>query len=64
MNADVAFVEQTIFMIFLWAGVWGVMEHCLLSISTNMRLVIYCTLIVVSCAFLYVRGHTKKLASL
>lgn len=64
MNADVAFAEQTAFVIFLWVGVWGLMEHGLSTVSKNVRITVYCVLVVVSCSFLYVRGHTKKLASL
>ena len=64
MNADVAFAEQTAFVIFLWVGVWGLMEHGLSTVSKNVRVTVYCVLVVVSCSLLYVRGHTKKLASL
>jgi len=62
--ADLAFVEQTVCMIFLWAGVWGLMEHVLTSVSKNMRIIVYCLLVLFSSCALYMRGHTKKLASL
>jgi hypothetical protein len=64
INADLIFAEQTGFVIFLWMGVWGLMEHFLASVSTNTRILVYCSLVVVSCCLLYARGHTKKLASL
>ena len=64
IDPDVAFAEQTAFVIFLWVGVWGLIEHVLESVSTKVRIFIYCSLVVVSCCLLYARGHTKKLASL
>jgi len=64
IEADIAFVEQTLFMIFLWAGIWGLMEHGLTTLSKNVRLIVYCVLILFSCCALYLRGHTKKLVSL
>lgn len=63
-DADIVFIEQTAFVIFLWFGVSGVLEHFLTSVSKDIRIIVYCSLIVVSCCYLYVRGHTKKLASL
>jgi hypothetical protein len=62
--ADIIFAEQTAFIIFLWVGVWGLMEHALSSVSSQVRIFVYCSLVVVSCSYLYARGHTKKLASL
>ena len=64
IDPDLAFAEQTAFVIFLWVGVWGLIEHVLESVSTKTRIFVYCSLVVVSCCLLYVRGHTKKLASL
>ena len=63
IDADVAFVEQTAFVIFLWVGVWGLIELCLTVVSKNVRIIIYCALILFSSCALYLRGHTKKLAS-
>jgi hypothetical protein len=64
LDADVAFVEQTAFVIFLWVGVWGLIELCLTVVSKNARIIIYCLLVLFSSCAVYLRGHTKKLASL
>jgi bacteriorhodopsin len=64
MDPDLAFVEQTTFIIFLWVGVWGLIEHGLSSVSATVRTIVYCVLVVASCYMLYTRGHTKKLACL
>ena len=63
LHVDLIFMEQTAFVIFLWFGVSGILEHFLASASKASRILIYCSLIVVSCSYLYARGHTKKLAS-
>jgi len=64
MNADLIFIEQTLFVIFLWAGAYGLIDHWLSHVSKNTRVIIYSLLVLGSCSFLYARGHTKKLASL
>lgn len=62
MNPDLAFMEQTLFVVFLWIGVWGLIENHLESMTKHSRTIVYVGLIIVSCFFLYIRGHTKKLA--
>jgi hypothetical protein len=64
MNADLAFVEQTLFQIFLWIGLWGLVELSLTRSSVLTKVLIYVLLIVGSFHFLYLRGHTTKLACL
>jgi hypothetical protein len=62
MNADVAFLEQTLFMIFLWLGIWGNTELILAHATVSSKALMYAAFIIISLVFLYLRGHTTKLA--
>jgi len=64
MNADVIFLEQTLFMIFLWLGIWGISERILSHASPNSKTLLYGSFVVLSLVFLYLRGHTSRLACL
>jgi len=58
------FVEQTLFIIFLWIGIWGLVDLFLdENMSRESRIKIYVMFILISFVFLYLRGHTHRLAS-
>jgi len=64
MNGNLFFVEQTLFIIFLWIGIWGLVDLYLDHHSTReSRFKIYIVFILISFLFLYLRGHTSRLAS-
>jgi len=64
MDADLAFVEQTLFQIFLWIGLWGLVELSLTKSSVFCKGLVYTLFVVASFYFLHLRGHAAKLASL
>jgi hypothetical protein len=64
MNGQLFFIEQTLFIIFLWIGIWGLVDlyldhHC----TRESRINVYIVFILISFLFLYLRGHTSRLAS-
>lgn len=65
MNGDLCFIEQTLFMIFLWIGIWGIVDVVLdhQHQTYESRIKIYIIFIFISFFFLYLRGHTSRLAS-
>jgi hypothetical protein len=65
MNGDLCFIEQTLFMIFLWIGIWGLVDVILdhQNQTYESRIKIYIFFIFISFFFLYLRGHTSRLAS-
>jgi len=67
MNSPIGhlfFVEQTLFIIFLWIGIWGLVDLFLdENASRESRIKIYVVFILISFVFLYLRGHTHRLAS-
>ena len=64
MNGQLFFIEQTLFIIFLWIGIWGIvdviMDHT--HKTPHDRIKIYIVFILISFLFLYMRGHTSRLA--
>ena len=63
-NGHLFFVEQTLFIIFLWIGIWGLVDLFLdENASRESRINIYVVFILISFVFLYLRGHTYRLAS-
>ena len=64
MNADLAFIEQTLFQIFLWIGLWGLVELSLTKSSVFSKGLVYTLFVAASFYFLHLRGHAAKLASL
>ena len=64
MNGDLFFIEQTLFIIFLWIGIWGLVDLYLDHHATReSRINVYIVFILISFLFLYLRGHTSRLAS-
>jgi hypothetical protein len=64
MNGDLFFIEQTLFIIFLWIGIWGLVDLYLEDhASRKSRISLYIAFILISFLFLYLRGHTSRLAS-
>ena len=61
-SADVVFIEQTLFVIFLWIGAWGLTDLVLTHASTTSKAILYSGFIVLSLVFLYLRGHASKMA--
>jgi hypothetical protein len=64
MNGNLYFIEQTLFVIFLWIGIWGLVDLYLdHHASRESRISIYIVFILVSFVFLFLRGHTSRLAA-
>ena len=65
MNSQLFFVEQTLFIIFLWIGIWGIVDVMLdhSHRTSEDRIKIYIVFILISFVFLYLRGHTSRLAA-
>ena len=64
MNGNLYFIEQTLFVIFLWIGIWGLVDLYLdHHASRESRISIYIVFILVSFVFLFLRGHTNRLAA-
>jgi len=61
-SADVVFIEQTMFVIFLWIGTWGLTDLILTHASTMSKAILYSGFIALSLVFLYLRGHSAKMA--
>lgn len=61
-NADVVFIEQTLFLIFLWIGAWGLTDLVLTHASVRTKVILYSGFLVLSLVFLYLRGHAAKMA--
>jgi len=64
MGADLIFVEQTLFQVFLWVGLWGLVELSLAKSTVLTKMLVYLFFTIGSFYFLYLRGHMPKLASL
>jgi len=64
MNGNLYFIEQTLFIIFLWIGIWGIVDVILdhTHRTTEDRIKIYIMFILISFLFLFLRGHTNRLA--
>lgn len=64
MNSNLYFIEQTLFVIFLWIGIWGLVDLYLdHHASRESRISIYIVFILISFVFLFLRGHTNRLAA-
>jgi hypothetical protein len=64
MSGHLYFVEQTLFIIFLWIGIWGLVDLYLdHNASRESRASVYIVFILISFVFLYLRGHTHRLAA-
>jgi len=64
MNGNLYFIEQTLFVIFLWIGIWGLVDLYLEEYaSRKSRISIYIVFILISFVFLFLRGHTQRLAA-
>ena len=64
MNGHLYFIEQTLFVIFLWIGIWGLVDLYLDdNVSRGSRIRIYIVFILISFVFLFLRGHTHRLAA-
>jgi hypothetical protein len=64
MNGNLYFIEQTLFVIFLWIGIWGLVDLYLEEhASRKSRIIIYIVFILISFVFLFLRGHTQRLAA-
>jgi len=64
MNGNLYFIEQTLFVIFLWIGIWGLVDLYLdHHASRESRISIYIVFILISFVFLFLRGHTNRLAA-
>jgi hypothetical protein len=65
MNGHILFIEQTLFIIFLWVGIWGIVDVILdhTHRTPEDRIKIYTVFILISFLFLYLRGHTHRLAA-
>jgi hypothetical protein len=64
MNGHLYFIEQTLFVIFLWIGIWGLVDLYLDDhVSRGSRISIYIVFILISFVFLFLRGHTHRLAA-
>jgi hypothetical protein len=64
MNGHLFFIEQTLFIIFLWIGIWGLVDLYLDNHATReSRINVYIVFILISFLFLFLRGHTTRLAS-
>ena len=64
MNGHLYFIEQTLFVIFLWIGIWGLIDLYLdENVSRGSRISIYIVFILISFVFLFLRGHTSRLAA-
>lgn len=65
MNGNLYFIEQTLFVIFLWIGIWGIIDIVLdhTHRTTEDRIKIYIVFILISFLFLFLRGHTNRLAA-
>ena len=64
MNGNLYFIEQTLFVIFLWIGIWGLVDLYLEDYaSRKSKISIYIVFILISFVFLFLRGHTNRLAA-
>ena len=64
MNGNLYFIEQTLFVIFLWIGIWGLVDLYLdHHASRKSKITIYIVFILISFVFLFLRGHTSRLAA-
>ena len=64
MNGNLYFIEQTLFVIFLWIGIWGLVDLYLEDYaSRKSKISIYIVFILISFVFLFLRGHTSRLAA-